>query len=61
LKKTPLREARQLFLAGIDPEQLESEILPVNQALNRITADPVFAKISSPHYHGSAMDRICAR
>src|SRR5215210_1385790 len=61
LKKTPLREARELFLACIDPQQLESETLPVNRALNRITAAPVFAKISSPHYHGSAMDGICVR
>lgn len=61
LKKTPLREARELFLARIDPTKLESEILPVGQALNRITAEPVFAKISAPHYHGSAMDGICVR
>ena len=61
LKRTPLREARELFLARIDPKQLEAETIPVDQALNRITAEPVFAKISSPHYHGSAMDGICVR
>ena len=38
-----------------------NETLPVEQALNRITAEPVFAKLSSPHYHGSAMDGICVR
>jgi len=61
LKKTPLREARELFLERIDGSRLETETLPVDQALNRITAEPVFAKISSPHYHGSAMDGICVR
>jgi len=61
LKKTELREARELFLARVDPAELASEILPIGQALNRVTAEPVFAKISAPHYHGSAMDGICVR
>ena len=61
LKKTPLPLARSLFLERVDTAQLETEILPVDQALNRITAEPIFAKISSPHYHGSAMDGICVR
>ena len=61
LKKTPLEEARKLFLAGIDPSKLASETVPVDDALNRITAEPVFAKISSPHYHAAAMDGICVR
>jgi putative molybdopterin biosynthesis protein len=61
LKKTPLREAQELFLERIDGSRIETETLPVDQALNRITAEPVFAKISSPHYHGSAMDGICVR
>ena len=50
LKKTPLEEARKLFLAGIDSSKLASETVPVEDGLNRITAEPVFAKISSPHY-----------
>ena len=61
LKKTPLEEARKLFLAGIDSSKLASETVPVDDALNRITAEPVFAKISSPHYHAAAMDGICVR
>jgi putative molybdopterin biosynthesis protein len=61
LKKTPLTEARDLFLAGIDPSQLRNEIIAVDDALNRVTAAPVFAKISSPHYHAAAMDGICVR
>jgi len=50
-----------MFLAKIDAALSESEIIPVAEALGRITAEPVFAKISSPHYHGAAMDGICVR
>jgi putative molybdopterin biosynthesis protein len=61
LKKTPLKEARELFLAIVDRGRLATEEIAVGDALDRITADPVFAKISSPHYHASAMDGICVR
>jgi putative molybdopterin biosynthesis protein len=61
LKKTPLAEARELFLRRFGPSSLESETLPVERALNRVTAGAIFAKISSPHYHGAAMDGICVR
>ena len=61
LKKTPLREARELFIGRFDSSALETETVAVDQALNRVTAEAVFAKISSPHYHGSAMDGICVR
>src|SRR5262245_12593913 len=61
LKKTPLDEARQLILGKVDPAALRSETVAVEQALHRITTEPVFAKISSPHYHAAAMDGICVR
>jgi putative molybdopterin biosynthesis protein len=61
LKKTPLTEARELFLSTVDPLRLAVEEILVDDALDRITAEPVFAKISSPHYHASAMDGICVR
>ncbi len=61
LKNTPLKEARALFLEKIDPSTLENETVPVHAALNRITCEPIFAKISSPHYHSAAMDGICVR
>ena len=61
LKKTPLTEARELLLSAVDPGQLTNEEIPVEDALDRVTAGPVFAKISSPHYHASAMDGICVR
>lgn len=37
-------------------QPLESETVPLNEALGRVTAMPVFARISSPHYHACAMD-----
>lgn len=61
LKKTPLKEARELFLQRVDPSSLESETVRIGEALHRITAEPIFARISSPHYHAAAMDGICVR
>ena len=61
LKKTPLKEAKELFLAKVAPSRLGNEFIAVEEALDRITAEPVFAKISSPHYHAAAMDGICVR
>jgi putative molybdopterin biosynthesis protein len=61
LKKTPLTEAREMFLATVEPSRLALEEIAVDDGLDRITAEPVFAKISSPHYHASAMDGICVR
>jgi putative molybdopterin biosynthesis protein len=61
LQKTPLRQARELFLSRFAPSHLEVEKVAIDQALNRVTAAAVFANISSPHYHGAAMDGICVR
>ncbi|HEX9787400.1 MAG TPA: molybdopterin biosynthesis protein, partial [Candidatus Binatia bacterium] len=61
LKKTPLHQARETFLATVEPSRLAVEEIAVDDGLDRITAEPIFAKISSPHYHASAMDGICVR
>lgn len=37
-------------------QPLPSETIPLTAALGRITAVPVWAKISAPHYHAAAMD-----
>lgn len=42
-------------------QPLESEIVPLDRALGRVTAAPVWAKISSPHYHAAAMDGYAVR
>src|SRR5690606_30825276 len=49
-----------LGAAGLlDP--LPGETIPLDQALGRVTAEPVWARISSPHYHASAMDGYAVR
>ena len=48
-----LRQA--LEQAGLDVP-LEGEVVPLDQALGRVTAAPIWAQVSSPHYHAAAMD-----
>jgi len=41
---------------------LEVEEIPLDErALGRVTAEPIWAEISSPHYHASAMDGFAVR
>ena len=41
---------------------LGSETIPLDEnALGRVTSEPVWAKTSSPHYHASAMDGFAVR
>ncbi len=61
LEDIPIEEALKRFFfnlqeAGFQP--LPGELVPVEEAVGRITAQPVWAKISSPHYHAAAMDGI---
>jgi putative molybdopterin biosynthesis protein len=38
------------------------EAIPLDEnALGRVTAEPIWAKVSSPHYHSSAMDGFAVR
>jgi len=39
----------------------EGESVALEEALGRVTAEPVWAKISSPHYHAAAMDGYALR
>src|SRR5258705_5601912 len=54
-----LREALQ----GADLGRvLGVETIPLDEnALGRVTTEPIWAKISSPHYHASAMDGFAVR
>jgi len=65
INNMPLSEARERFrqaLAEVDfGRNREAEIIPVEQARGRVTAQAVSARISSPHYHGSAMDGVAVR
>ena len=60
LEDIPLDEARamlQAALAGVDrAAPLPGEPIPLDEALGRVTAAPVQAVLSSPHFHCAAMD-----
>ncbi len=61
LKKKTLEEAKTISSRLASLIQLGTETVPVIQALGRVTAEPLFAKISSPPFHCAAMDGIAVR
>lgn len=63
LSNVDLHEAIELFSKSFDDfsSLRRSEIIPVTESLGRITKEPVFAKISSPHYNAAAMDGIAVK
>jgi putative molybdopterin biosynthesis protein len=60
LRKTSLAEAIRLTL-DLVAEPVAAESVPTDEAAGRVTAASVFARRSSPHYHGAAMDGIAVR
>jgi len=59
LDKTPLDRVLDLIVSKVDVENLlGEEIIPSGDASGRVTSKALFAKISSPHYHSSAMDGV---
>jgi len=66
LHDIPLPEARLRLEAALRQAGLwgllGSETIPLDEsAVGRVLAEPVWAKISSPHYHASAMDGFAVR
>src|SRR5262245_38452805 len=61
LKRRSLEDARTVFLGALPPGPLGVEDVPTERSLGRITAAPVIASLSAPHYHGAAMDGIAVR
>lgn len=53
--------AKALKAAGLDSVLGEEEIELSVSAVGRVLAQPVWAKLSSPHYHASAMDGFAVR
>ncbi|RPI36240.1 MAG: molybdopterin biosynthesis protein [Nitrospiraceae bacterium] len=59
LKNIPLSEAIRKWSERIKSEKvgpLGAENISVEQSLGRITSEAIFAKLSAPFYHASAMD-----
>src|ERR1051326_8970753 len=65
LQDIPLEEAFERFWAGLDRaaalSPLPGEEVAFDAALGRVPAEPVFARLSVPHYHAAAMDGIAVR
>ncbi len=65
LEDIPLDEAWRRFIAAMESsglwKALPGEDLPLEEALGRVTAVPVWATLSSPGYHASAMDGYAVR
>jgi len=61
LKKKSLEEAKKVASEVAKLIHLGTEVIPVMHAQGRITAEPVFAKISSPPFHCAAMDGIAIK
>jgi putative molybdopterin biosynthesis protein len=65
LEDIPLSEAlarwdQALAAAGLD-EPLPGEPVELDEAAGRVTAQAVWARVSSPHYHAAAMDGYAVR
>jgi putative molybdopterin biosynthesis protein len=65
LHDIPLEKAWAVFIEALEKAgmwgPLEVEEIPLENALGRILAEPVWAKVSSPHYHAAAMDGYALR
>ncbi|HHZ61980.1 MAG TPA: molybdopterin biosynthesis protein, partial [Dehalococcoidia bacterium] len=65
LSDLPLDEALERFRALLDQSGIALttafETIPLIEARGRVTAAPVWAVASSPHYDASAMDGIAVR
>ena len=65
LSDIPLDEARAKFFGALEGigslSPMPGETVSLDKALGRVTAGPVWAKTSSPHYHAAAMDGVAVR
>lgn len=66
LHDIPFDEALKRFSQALDQANLggvlgEEEIPLNHEALGRVLSQPIWAKISSPHYHAAAMDGFAVR
>ncbi len=65
LDDIPLDEAWRRLISALEAagrwRPVDGEEVPLDRALGRITAAPVWARLSAPHYHAAAMDGYAVR
>jgi putative molybdopterin biosynthesis protein len=65
LEDIPLDEAMSRLLNALEKrgglQPLPAEFIPIQRSLGRVTARPIWAKVSSPHYHAAAMDGVAVK
>jgi putative molybdopterin biosynthesis protein len=65
LEDIPLDEAWSRLIEAMEAANLwrplPGETVSLTEALGRVTAEPVWARLSAPHYHASAMDGYAVR
>ncbi|MFH0845179.1 MAG: molybdopterin biosynthesis protein [Pseudomonadota bacterium] len=62
LSMKTLQEAKDIFFSTLGEEKRTGpEEISVEDSLGRVTAEPIFARISAPFYHSAAMDGIAVR
>jgi putative molybdopterin biosynthesis protein len=62
LKMKPLETARDLVFKRFPPPSPPvTKMVPVPEAVGRVLAAPVFARLSSPNFHAAAMDGIAVQ
>ena len=60
-KLTNVDAALQSFLRQLKPERLDSEQIPINAAMGRVTAKDIRAKYDLPPFDRSAVDGYALR
>ncbi|MDH4619293.1 molybdopterin biosynthesis protein [Brevibacillus sp. AY1] len=60
LEDTPLQEAQQRIVESVRFSP-QVEIIPTREALGRVTAEPIYAKVSMPNFHAAAMDGVAVK
>jgi putative molybdopterin biosynthesis protein len=63
LDNLPVEDAQTVYWEFLSKENIKgkTEEIPVPQAAGRVTAEAVYALVSSPHYHAAAMDGVAVR
>ncbi|MEN8098037.1 MAG: molybdopterin biosynthesis protein [Chloroflexota bacterium] len=60
IQDVPLDDAKSKFFRALSEinilDPMDGELVDLSDSIDRVTSVPVFARLSSPHYHASAMD-----